>query len=362
MGKLSILSLIGLAVALLSCGTARAQSDGLTGGPPPPRMATNTKLQGIPEPFRDMVDHSPTLQGQLKTLQDQGWKVEARSSGGAGVSFQTKTIDVGSYSPIQLADAATRALEPYGRPTVSLQKDPAEFQKQFDQDLKLNGASAVLNAYVVRSEVLERGGKDPGKLIGSNSGGPSEMAQEQRDLDARLESIAADRALGKDAKVQAVADTLAKQVSAQDIQPKASISVKSFEAGRTTNESFVVRSDGTEEFSSSGSSDHAPGVFDHVPDAPEKARATKAIGELASLPEPTAADRTIAPGQPAVTLTYPDAQGREHAVTVNMDYVTRNRDKIGDFSKLGEVVARKLDPPAKTGGFGTSLDRVGGQR
>jgi hypothetical protein len=325
-------------------------------------MTINQKLPGIPEPFRDMVDHSPTLQGQLKTLIDQGWKVEASQPGDVGVSRQTKTIRVSTYMPINLAEAATLALQPYGQPTLSFDKDPAGFQKQFDETEKLNWAAAALDVHVVRAEVLKRGGKDPQPPPNFPGGPDGTMAQEERDMNARLDAIVADPSLDKDKKVRAVANLFAKRVGAQDIQPEASISIKTHEAGRDTEETFVVRHDGTEEFNSTGSHEHAAGVFDHAPDAKEKARTSHAIDKLRGLPEPAAEDKMFGRGQPAVTIHYKDAQGQEHQMTVNMDYVTRNRDKLGDFSKVAENVADKLDPPAKTGGFGTSLGRVAGQR
>jgi hypothetical protein len=356
MGKLSFLS---CALVALLGGSARAQGDGV-GVPPPVRTLSNMKLSGIPQPFQDMVDHSPTLQGQIRKLQNEGWKIGTGSPGGVSVDWQKKTIEVTSLSPILLAEAVSQASEPYGRPTASFKNEPAEFQKQFDRDQKMNGAAAVLNTYVVRSEVLERGGKDPKPPTGLMPTGPSEQAQEERDMEARLAAIAADKSLGKDAKVEAMANLFAKRPTSQDVRPQASISFKSSVGGWPTTESFVVRNDGTEEFSSSGSSDHGAGIFDHAPDAHETAQTTKAIKELANLPEPTAADRTIAPGKPAVTIAYPDATGRPHEMTVNMDYVNRNRDKLGDFEKLAQQVAKTLDPPSKTGGFGSGLDRVAG--
>jgi hypothetical protein len=132
------------------------------------------------------------------------------------------------------------------------------------------------------------------------------------------------------------------------------ISVIDKEHGRSSLETFLVKEDGTVEFGSTGNDEHPKGTFTYTPTADEAARIAADMKKLRALPAPTAADKTIPPGQATFVVEYTDDQGKHHSSVVNMSYISRNKDAFMDFSKLGEAIANKVD----SNGMTHTFDRI----
>jgi hypothetical protein len=95
MGRSGYVAAIGLAVALLSFGTAQAQDDGISGGGP-----VFVVSRDIPKPLQEIVLKSEFLREQVESLVAAGWKFGVLPGTGGGI--HGKTIWTGEKSPLEL--------------------------------------------------------------------------------------------------------------------------------------------------------------------------------------------------------------------------------------------------------------------
>ena len=135
--------------------------------PPGLSAAVQKMISGMPADQQALVLKSPTLQRQLQTLADRGWKVEYAKDGGGYADRTSKTIHLadGYKNVAVLAHEAGHAMytlppEPWNFTYTGKEQFVAE---RVNQNLSDEG-QGQFSLGTARSEILARGGGDIGPL------------------------------------------------------------------------------------------------------------------------------------------------------------------------------------------------------